>query len=90
MSISIDGKVHQSKLRIPYGYDFPKPNRNTEIYKPRYGDLNVYIIGVGVPEWNSRLEVVVPVKYYITEIIEPSKDYKIEQKRKKTGLRLIK
>ncbi|MEK4403475.1 hypothetical protein MKZ26_03390 [Sporosarcina sp. FSL K6-6792] len=89
MTISIDGKVHGATLQIKYGEPFPRVYSNREIVSTDYGDCKVYITDVGIPEWSNRFIVKVFIKFYITEITEPSEYYLKEKRRKKTGLKLI-
>lgn len=90
MSFSVDGKLHKGILEILYGEDFPKLRRNRMLTSDSHGDINAYIVEVGTPEWTEKMTVEVPIAYYITQIVKPSKKYKREQKRKKIGLHIVK
>lgn len=90
MAISIDGKIHNAYMSVKYGDTFPKARRSRKLYSEEYGSVMVYIIDTGQPKWTEKLEVKVPIKYYIQQIIEPSDTYKRKKKRKETGLHLVK
>lgn len=89
MSVSIDGKAHIGVLEVKYGETFPNPRRSMELHNEEYGKVLVYIISTGVPEWTEKMTVNVPIKYYITDIMEPNKRYRNKQKIKKIGLRVL-
>lgn len=90
MSISIDGKIHKSIYKVRYGEPFPKEKRSQEMYSKTYGNVLVYIIELGQPKWTNHLTVEIPFKFYIQQIIKPSKKYENKKKRNKVGLKLIK
>ena len=90
MAISIDGIEHSMKFEVKYGDDFPKPRRSMEVIHSRFGKCLIYVTSVGIPEWTNRMTVLVPMKFYITQIIDPSKKYLINQKRKTAHLKLVK
>jgi len=90
MSISIDGKVYRVKQKVKYGEDFPKPNSNRNVIQPKLGRCLIYIISVGIPEWSNDMSVLVPIRFYITQIIEPNKRYLADKKRKVSKLKLVK
>ncbi|APC48278.1 hypothetical protein BME96_08895 [Virgibacillus halodenitrificans] len=88
MSISIDGKKYLNNFEVKYGDPFPVPRRSMRLINPNYGTCLVYVISTGVPKWTNKMTVHVPMKYYITQIVEPNKKYRNHQKRNK--LQLIK
>lgn len=88
MSVSIDGKVHRSISVVKYGEPFPVAKRSTERYIESYGHVLIYIIELGQPKWTERLTVEIPMKFVITDIINPSKSYNDSKKR--NHLKLIK
>lgn len=89
MAISIDGILYNGDHEVKYKEEFPERYSNTKLVSKRHGTILVYITHVGTPKWNSDYTVSVPIKFYITEIIEPSKEYKKKQKIKKIGLHLV-
>jgi hypothetical protein len=70
MSISIDGKIHRGKVHIKYGEPFPIANRSMELHNPDYGIVLIYIISLGQPTWTNKLSVEIPMRYYITDIVQ--------------------
>lgn len=87
--VSIDGKKHSGYVRVKYGESFIRPKRSTKLTNEYYGLVLVYVIQVGVPEWNDDYSVRVPIKYLITEVIEPGKEYLKDKRKKKLGLKII-
>ncbi|MFD1335783.1 hypothetical protein ACFQ4N_09505 [Oceanobacillus iheyensis] len=90
MSVSIDGELHRGQLEIKYGEEFPEPRKSTKIIIHDYGECLVYITAIGIPQWTNKMTVVVPFRYYITQILKPNKTYEKNQKRKKSNLTLVK
>lgn len=90
MSISIDGKEHIRNFEVKYGEEFPKPRRSMRLINPDIGTCLVYVISIGTPKWTNKMTVQVPMEYYITQIIEPNKKYRTNQKRKESNLQLVK
>lgn len=88
LSISIDGRVHKSTLRVKYGEAFPLANRSMELNNKEYGHVLVYIIELGQPSWTEKFSVEIPFEYYITDIIKPSEKYLKDKRRNR--LRVIK
>lgn len=90
MSVSIDGKIHKGHINVKYGEEFPLSKRSMELNSPDYGKVLVYIIELGKPKWTENFSVKIPFKYYITDILNPSKKYANKQRRKSSNLKLIK
>lgn len=90
MSVSIDGKFHKGHINVKYGEAFPIPRRSMKLNNADYGNVLVYIIEVGQPEWTEKISVRVPFKYYITDILKPSKKYVNKERLKKSNLKVIK
>ncbi|QTD40604.1 hypothetical protein [Sporosarcina sp. Te-1] len=55
MTISIDGKKYKSKILVRFSNDLPRPYRSIEIDCPDYGECLVYVVSVGIPEWEDPL-----------------------------------
>lgn len=89
MSFSIDGKEYTANHIVKYGEEFPKRFSNRKVHLDDFGDCNIYYTGVGTPKWSNNMTVKVPTSFYITEIIDPNKEYLKSEKKKKLGLRLI-
>jgi len=90
MPISIDGKIYRVKQKVKYGEDFPKPNSSRNIIQPEFGRCLIYIISAGTPKWSNDMSVFVPIRFYITQIIEPNKKYLADKKREESKLKLVK
>lgn len=90
MSISIDGKVHQTTLQLKYGQEFPKQYSNRDVHIEGYGNAMIYIIHVDTPEWGENFTVKVRMKYYITQIYDD--EFKVGENKviKKNKLYLVK
>lgn len=91
MSISIDGKIHATDLYLKYGQEFPKQYSNRDFYISSYGNVMVYIIEVGTPEWSENFTVKIPIKYYITQVYDD--EHKVTESKvtkKKNKLYLVK
>lgn len=89
MTISIDGKRHRTDFTVRHGNDFPRRYRSVTVKHSYYGDCLIYITAVGIPEWVDPLTVKVPIEFMITEIIEPSAEYKKKRRLEKSGLKLV-
>lgn len=89
MVLSVDGKVHKGNLSLKCGDEFPRLRRNMKISHPEIGISNVYVIWIGQPEWKNPLEVVVPIKYYITEVVEPTVKHLRNERIERLGLKII-
>lgn len=89
MTISIDGKKYKVGLKIPTGYNFPRPCRSTTITIDKFGKCLVYITSVSTPEWIDAITAKVSIECYITEIQEPNETYLKKQRIQKSGLRLV-
>lgn len=89
MTISIDGKKYKVNLDITSNSAFPRRYRSETITIDGYGKCLVYVTAVGTPEWVDALTVRVPIQCLITEIQEPSAEYKKKRRREKSGLKLV-
>ncbi|WP_373896358.1 hypothetical protein [Virgibacillus sp. CBA3643] len=91
-----DNRQYKSEFTIKYGSNFPKVYENKRMVIGGIGLVNIYIVHLGRPYWGKDLVVYIPVKFYITDVIEPEKEYaeksKVDIKKidKKPNLRLIK
>lgn len=80
MTISIDGKIRGTDLYLKYGQEFPKRYSNRDFYIPSLGNVMVYILEVGQPEWEENFTVKVPIKYYVTQIYDD--EHKVQKESK--------
>jgi len=88
VSVSIDGIIHKGTINVKYGESFPIAKRSMELNNNKYGNVLVYVIELGTPEWTNKMSVNVPFRFYITDIISPSREY-LETKRR-NKLKIIK
>jgi len=90
MSISIDGKEWTGTINVKYGEPFPRLHRSTELENETFGRVLIYITNLGTPEWTTKMSVKIKIRYYITEIIKESQQYKNKRRITKSGIRVIK
>lgn len=81
----MDKEIYESDLLLEYDMKFPEINKCFKISHPDFGVCEVFIIYIGQYEWISETSVETIIKYYITDVIEPSRQYKIN----KLGLKVI-
>jgi len=90
MSISIDGKEWIGTINVKYGEPFPRLHRSIELENETFGRVLIYITDLGTPEWTEKMSVKIKIKYYITEIIKESQQYKNKKRLTKSGICVIK
>jgi len=90
MSMSIDGKEWKGTINVKYGEPFPRLHRSTELENETFGRVLIYITNLGTPEWTTKMSVKIKIRYYITEIIKESQQYKNKKRLTKSGIRVVK